>query len=411
MTTAAISRTAPRRDRARWPALASLLFGVAAWAGDPNSPVTSALGLELAYDTSVFRVKEGPLADRAAWVATATARVEVKARGGARLRYALEQAEFVGASSEEHARHAATLAWQGALGSANWDVTSTAMWVDGAVESPRFGAGRNCFAISLARERRAQWQYRSAARWTYRRDAGFVRLVGAFTGYDMRTRAQTAPGTDNYVDRHDVAGGLDVGRELGTGVSIALGYRRGYQEQDRDGGRLSDRSNDYHRLPVLIEGKLGPSVKVTLQAGPEWHRYAGDSVGPRSIARWYVDGSVVAAVGAADEVTLTRKQVQTLASTGGVSTQDISTGLAWRHRFDPRWSMTLGWKLQNGIYDGSIRDDVLRTAHAGVDWTPRRGLEIGVHLNVEAGRDRSVLRAADREFSRTVLGVRGAWAF
>ncbi len=79
---------------------------------------------------------------------------------------------------------------------------------------------------------------------------------------------------ENYVDRQDVSGGLDVGYDLGKKNYLVLGYRYGRQDQytlPGAGGTTtsSPYGNTYHRILFGFEGSPLSWLKVAVLGGPD----------------------------------------------------------------------------------------------------------------------------------------------
>ncbi len=388
-----------------------IALGPTARAAERRAAGRITLAAEESWDGNVFRMAQGPLRNVESRVTTGTVRWEGAMRGVA-LTYGLEAVGYSGvAATENHVRQTFGGAGHGAWWAADWDWNAQWLVVDGADVSPRFGGGRNCFAITAPRERRDQTQIRTALAGTWRWGREFVRVVGGLTDYDLRTDRQAGPGVDNYVDRSDRVGGVDGGWRSGQGNAFFIGYRWGGQRQDRDGGKLSDRTNRYERVLVGCDGRVVEKLRLTVQLGPERHRYRADSVGPGEIERLWVDASATWQVAKGATLQGGTKRLQAVASTGTVSSQDITHFVQGRMQLAARWSATLGVRRSTGIYDGAVRDDELLSGTCAVAWRPRTGGEFTLTYLNEAGRDRTGVKDATREFHRAVVGLEAGWEF
>ena len=84
-------------------------------------------------------------------------------------------------------------------------------------------------------------------------------------------------GYQNYVDRSDVNGGLDLGYKVVTNVAVTLGYRYGSQFQQQFPTTITTdshySSSTYQRVLLGVEGKLCSWLDVKLAGGPDFRDY------------------------------------------------------------------------------------------------------------------------------------------
>ncbi|WP_457795334.1 hypothetical protein [Horticoccus sp. 23ND18S-11] len=375
-------------------------------------PGAVSLGVEVGYDDNVFRMDHGPLRRQGSPVSSAAFRWDRIVGAGMTLRYGFEAVRFsADAATENHVRHTSALSGSGRRGGLAWEFSSQTIAVNGDDRSPVFGLSRSCFAISPPRERRDQWQNRSAARCRQNLGAAFVQGVATFAGYDLRTSPQVVAGVDNYVDRADTAGGIEVGRVLSNGLSVAAGIRAGQQFQDRDGGRKSDRSNHYRRLLLSFDGPLAGRFRIVGAVGPARHTYAINSTGPARIDRWYADLGLNVSLTARDTLHVSTKRAQGVASTGNVSSQDLASTVQWRHRFSAVWAASVAAKVAGGIYDGAMRDDEQTVGAGTVTWRTKHGPEVNLTCGGEVSRDCSLRPDPARDYQRRHASLATNWTF
>ncbi|MDD3178963.1 MAG: hypothetical protein PHQ04_01285 [Opitutaceae bacterium] len=390
---------------------AASLFATTGGAEPAAQALKVAVGFEQAYDTDVFRMDQGPLGDRGSAVTTLSAQVSGTLPCGIAASYAPMAAWYWSDSSEDNMRHVGTFSGKGEVAAANWEASTQTTYVDGSRQAPAFGLGHSCFTIAQGRERREQWQNRSSLAVRVDGPVGFVRAAGAFAGYDLRTVQSAAAGYDNYVDRYDIQGGVDAGCAGKGRPTFWLGYRHGYQFQDRDGGRPSDRSNHYDRLVFGVEGQLAPWLKIAVQAGPDYHHYASGSAGHRYLTRLFADASATLRVAPGDTVQLTTKHFQWVSSTGFASYNDVSCQTVWKHDFSQSISVTIGGKALAGLYDGIVRKDWIYAGTAGVTWRADAQWEWVFGYMHEIGHDASALNDPNREWRRDLTSIGLTWKY
>lgn len=368
------------------------------------------LGAGIEWDDNVYRMATGPLASRESLVSSVTAQITGWSTADISTSYTFEAFAYSGALPENHQRHMADLRHHGRTAQLAWEASSNVVWINGTRDGLGYFSGHNSYATTIARERREQWQNRTSVSVQTTGSRGFLRGVGQFVGYDLRTHAGTLPSCDNYVDRSDLHGGLDLGHPI-SGGTVAIGYRRGRQFQDRDGGRTSDRSNDYHRIVLIIDWKRDELLRCTVVLGPEWHRYARDSTGPAKVDALFAETAVSWIFATRDTVAVSIRRSQTLASTGGTSYRDTAVSTTWRRKLSRQWSISAGARALGARYDGVVRNDWLLTGSLGLTRGIREHAELGLTCTRELGRDLSGLDDRSREFTRNVLNVQGSWHF
>ena len=81
--------------------------------------------------------------------------------------------------------------------------------------------------------------------------------------------APTAWVYENYIDRQEVSGGLDVGYKVAKQTHVVLGYRYGAQDQGTLLGVNSPYDNSYQRILVGVEGSPVDWLKLAVMGGPD----------------------------------------------------------------------------------------------------------------------------------------------
>jgi hypothetical protein len=372
----------------------------------------------LGYDDNLYGIDTGRLSRVGSGFSTAALRVATKPAPGLVFAYAPAATVFFDEARENHVKHLLSAAGKGAAGDAwSWDGSTDFTVIDGDRRGVDYGPGcGHAFSTALPRERRAQWQNRSDLALRHDTPLGFVRAAGRLQYWDMHT---TTEGGANYVDRHDIAGGLDLGRALREGgPELYLGHRLGYQFQDRDVVPDSPRhaSNHYARTFFGLDGRLSPAVKISGQAGWARHRYPDDPAvyrGPKNEEGLFTDITFTWTPTRTDEVQLKTSRCRTLSTTGFNSIELTSHQITWKHVFGQGWSATLGARFIEADYAPADRDDLLTTATASLTHTINASWSATLLLARDRGRDShdniSGPAAALRDFDRHVISLALTW--
>ena len=184
---------------------------------------------------------------------------------------------------------------KGQAGDFSFSLDNAFLYNDGNHQAPIYalnqisGAGanqfdqyRNVYAHAVARERLAQTQDRATVLLQYDWDKFFVRPVASLLDYNLMTdwhNTKNSPwmGYQNYVDRYDVNGGVDLGYKLTPKLAATLGYRYGSQYQQQFPAAITSdnhySSSDYQRVLLGLEGKPWNWLNVKLAGGPDFRSY------------------------------------------------------------------------------------------------------------------------------------------
>ena len=211
----------------------------------------------------------------------------------------------------------------------------------------------------IVRERREQWQDRTTVALTYDQPDWFVRPTGSLLDYNLKTRQMAVPTANaaylNYPDRSDINGGADLGYKLATNFAVTVGYRAGYQYQEKlpvavdHYGQTS--SSDYQRLLLGFEGSPLNWLKIKVQAGPDFRDYGSRApVRDSNPTTFYGEGSLAATVTKDDTVALSARRWRWVSSTGQVPDDEGTYELNYKHQIDSQWSTKLGLRVQSADY-------------------------------------------------------------
>jgi len=411
------------------------------------------LGFKESYDDNVLLVSGNGLLPQSSWVNDVALKIGINFAPLLGDQHAVQtfslvyQPDFVtydNASSENYNAHRFIAALKGKSGDVSFSFDNSFLYNDGSKVAPTYAlnqlAGtvanqndkfRNNYAHGVARERRNQIQDRYTATLQYTAGSFFVRPVSTLTYYNLNTylfNTSAAPykGYQDYIDRYDVNGGLDVGYKFAPDLALTLGYRYGYQYQQQFALAInSDQhysSGDYQRVLLGLEGKLDGTVTVKLAAGPEFRDYNHNTpISDLTTTRYYAEAAVSAALAPDKSLNFSYKTWLFVASTGLAPYVDTSYSLTYHWSVSKQLGIDLGGKIQEANYTlgndvaGSapaLRDDFDYGAVVTIAYAFTPHLSASLAYNYDEGRNGydnlpANLQAAYREFEHNVvtLGV------
>ena len=299
------------------------------------------------------------------------------------LGYAPEIVFFHSTPDEDYVTHRVLFNFGGKLGDATWELLNTATYIDGSKEGPTFARPDDIPAIGgiPLRDRRAAFIFRNGFRLTEPVGKWFFRPVATSYIHDFKTEqlyqaSKAQFSYENYVDRQDINGGLDVGYDIGKKNYLVAGYRYGRQDQftlPGAGGTTlySPYGNAYHRILAGFEGSPASWLKLAVLGGPDIRNW--DSATPagfnRNGLRYYWDASATLLPTGNDTVTLKSTRYEQPAFSSFSMYEDTKTDLAWRHKFDDQFSAQFGFTLYVGDWEKPVtRDDWIYTPNAGLTY-------------------------------------------
>jgi hypothetical protein len=340
---------------------------------------------------------------------------------GATISYAPEIVFYHSAPSEDYVTHRGTINLGGKIKEVAWEQPNSATWIDGNDSCLFFGGPGGAPAIGgiPIRDRRAAFIYRSGFKATIPVGNWFVRPAASAYVHDFLTkqldsRLPQFKGYENYVDRNDVSGGLDLGRTIANNTRVFVGYRFGHQDE---GSLVTEPGveydNQYHRVLFGIEGQPVKWLKLNIALGPDFHHstattatnFAGDYV------VLFIDSTVSLLPTDKDTIALTVKQFTQPAFASCSIYQDTTYDIAWRHKFDARWSAACGFRAYVGDWRSPVRrEDWIYTPSATVTCT------VNPHVTCEASYsydwvDSKVPGTEGREFTRHLVSLSVKYMF
>ena len=330
-------------------------------------------------------------ANKASWVTSVLPKLGLEYRAGAALAisaaYAPDVTFYHSAPDEDYAAHRGTFNFGGKIDETSWELLNTATYIDGGTEGPSFARPDDIPALGAipVRDRRAAFIFKNGFRIKQPFGDFFVRPVASSYIHDFKTDLRYVPPAtrasysyENYIDRQEVYGGVDVGYRVVDKTDVVLGYR--YRRQDQfkgpygPGGALIDSPFDsvYHRVLGGLEGSPADWLKVTLLAGPDIRQFSSDAqrlypaFDPDTLL-WYSNGALTWLPRQADAVTLRSTHFEQPAFSSFSMYEDFRTELLWKHAWGEQLSCTLGFILYIGDWQAPVhRDDWVYTPNGSV---------------------------------------------
>ena len=233
-------------------------------------------------------------------------------------------------------------------------------YIDGEKLAPTYpGKYYDPIGQGLTRERREQWQDRTALTLTYDQPDWFFRTTGSLLDYNLKTDQIAVPtaqaGYVNYVDRYDINGGADLGYKVLTNFAFTAGYRAGHQYQQKLPSAIDPYGQtstaDYQRFLLGFEGSPLNWLKLKVQAGPDFRNYnANAPVRDDNPVTFYGESSLTAKATKDDTISLGYRHWRWVSSTGMVPDDESTYELNYKHQFNSQWSARLGLRVQSADY-------------------------------------------------------------
>ncbi|MCX6903420.1 MAG: outer membrane beta-barrel protein, partial [Verrucomicrobia bacterium] len=414
-----VNREASKNNVLSVPSLALVGLGLAAlpagsWELATNVTFKAEVALKETYDSNVFIQDNEPLPANVA-AAKAAGLTPVVANKGSFvtsvqpkigldstlcpalngfLGYAPEIVFYHSARSEDYTTHRGTINLGGKVGDATWELANTASYIDGSTIGPTFARPDDIPAVGgiPLRDRRAAFIFRNGFRLTEPVGDWFFRPVANAYVHDFKTdqlyqASKSLFAYENYIDRQDISGGLDVGYQVAKATHLVLGYRYGQQNQytlPGAGGTVTNSpfNNSYHRILLGVEGMPASWLKLALLAGPDFRNFQDVTpAGFRPSKRlYYVDASITVLPAKDDAVTLKSTRFEQPAFSSFSMYEDTKIDLSWRHQFSSKLSATAGFTVYIGDWQQPARrDDWIYTPNISATYVFNK------HLSVEAG--------------------------
>lgn len=339
------------------------------------------------------------------------------------LMYQPEYSWYHNAVSENNFRH--TLTAKAGVKSGAWSIDSmtTLVHIDGSDEGLIYAGqgGAPCFGGVAVRDRRDQWLGRENLSVQYDTDFGFVRGVGGVYWHDFLTEQRPVAGYQNYSDRSEFVGGVDVGFKFNAGAYISdkpttafiVGYRYGQQYQDEVLDSPVQFSNCFNRFVVGFEEKTSKRLKFAVLVGPDFRNlgpHAPDSADDQ-FTRLYVDGSITWTPTDVDELAICAKRYDQPTFGGRAIYTDITYSARYTRKLTKEVSASIEGKLIGcDVEQPSERDDWIASVSLGAGYKMTEQFELFTKYTFEDGES-DVPDSPGREFQRHIVTLGGTYKF
>ena len=390
----------------------------------PQSPwvFSSGIAVKETYDSNVFLQDVGALDHKSSMVSSVTPSLALTYQPGpafkAAFTYAPEVAWYHSYSSENYVAHRAAINLSGKSGATAWELNNALTGIDGSDLGPTFDIANGGAVPALGgiplRDRRDAIIYRNNFKLTQTIGKWFIRPVVSSYVHDFETKQKTTPGYENYVDRNEVSGGLDVGYEAWDKTWLVLGYRYGHQHQGELLGIDSLYSNDYQRVLAGVEGNPAPWLKLSLLGGPDFRNFSATTLPPTfnpDALLFYLDASATVTLGKSDTLTVILTRFEQTAFSSQSMYEDVVYSLGWRHQCNEQFAVNLGLKIYQGDWQSPVRrNDIIYTPSVGVTYTFNKQLSADLGWSYDTVN--SEIPSTDgREFTRNLVSLGAKYTF
>lgn len=325
-------------------------------------------------------------------------------------------------SGENHITHRGTLNLKGHIDALTWELPNTFIFIDGNRMAPVYGRPGDVPAIGgiPVRDRHEAFIFKNSFKLTYRTGNFLIRPVATAYLHDFRTEQRRSGISyiyENYIDRRELAGGLDLGYSVYPNTDLILGYRFGSQEQYKLLGVDSPYDNNFHRILFGIEGTPWPWLKLGVLLGPDIR----DFHDPRLAAAvpafdqdellLFIDTTMTILPSTSDSITFFVRQYEQPAFGGPSVYEDTTYDISWRHVFHPRFNGRLGFRAYAGDWQGPVnREDWIFTPSAGITWKPHENISTDLSYSYDWA-DSRIPNTDGREFTRHLVTLGAAYTF
>ncbi len=325
-------------------------------------------------------------------------------------------------SGENHITHRGTLNLKGQIDSLTWELPNTFIFIDGNRMAPVYGRPGDVPAIGgiPVRDRHEAFIFKNSFKLTYRTGKLLIRPVATAYLHDFRTEQRPSGVSyiyENYVDRRELAGGLDLGYTIHPDTDLILGYRFGSQEQYKLLGVDCPYDSYYHRILVGLEGTPWPWLKLGVLLGPDirdFHNPRLDDAVPafdQDELLLFIDTTMTILPSASDSITFFVRQYEQPAFGGPSVYEDTTYDISWRHVFHPRFNARLGFRAYSGDWQGPVnREDWIFTPSAGITWKPHEHISADLAYSYD-WVDSRVPNTEGREFTRHLVTLGATYTF
>lgn len=272
------------------------------------------------------------------------------------------------ASSETFARHTGALRLAGAEGDWSYAFRGGIIVVDGNKYGPTYTGPGGAPAIGgpERQARRAQEVYTTSTAVTYSAGNFIVRPLFTSRNQDFRTHRIARAGYQNFANRGEYVGGLDVGFKHSPTLTSFLSYRAGRQYHQNILGVNNNFSNTLSRILAGVEGTIAPWAKAELLFGSDYREFTRSAVGlsDRTKTKFYSNSTLTLTPTKEDTVTLSYVRFLQPAFGGRNAYEDITADAQYRRTLSPKVTAGIGYRYYAGFFELGNRHDVIHYANA-----------------------------------------------
>jgi len=215
-------------------------------------------------------------------------------------------------------------------------------------------------------------------------------------------KATAAPylGYQNYVDRADVNGGMDLGFRISSKLAVTLGYRYGHQYQQGFNTNVDatyQSSSDYQRILLGLEGRPWSWLNIRLAGGPDFRAYNDTApVDHFHPITYYGEAQLAATLTPNQTLTFAYKQWQWVSGTGKVPYFDSAYSLSYHWNATKKLGFDLGGKFLEGDYtiastaktsNACLRDDAQYSLSTGMTYAFTQHFTLNIAYACDFGRN------------------------
>lgn len=370
------------------------------------------------------------LKDRSSWLTTISPKIELnlaplmgapKSLETFSVSYAPDFVIYHDEPTESYNAHRVGTLVKGRSDAVSFCLENSFVYIDGDKEAPIYPGGYvSAYATAAPRERREQIQDRT--KFFLRLDAGkwFIRPVASLLYYDMMTNLKNETGYQNYPDRYDLNGGVDLGYKITPQLAATLGYRYGHQFQEQFSWDKFSAPSDYQRVLFGIEGKPFPWLKTEIQAGPDFRDYSPNTpthitpVDDKHPVKFYGEAALTADLTSSDVLAFKFRQFQWVSSVGRIPYQDTVFDLCYRRKISDKLRAEFSAKAMDADYTSANiascqRDDWEYCLSATLTYAFDARTSVSAGYEADFGRNgydnlpAAQLPASKREFTRQAV--------
>ncbi|MGO8697393.1 MAG: hypothetical protein ACLQVY_06715 [Limisphaerales bacterium] len=335
------------------------------------------------------------------------------------LIYAPDFVMYHDASSENYDAHRFITAVKGKADNLSFSLDNTASYIDGSDKGPLYPGGLlDAWATVWAAQRREQLQDRAKLALQYDWDNCFARATASLSYYGFMTDLMSVEGYQNYPNRYDLNGGLDFGYKVSPETALTVGFREGHQYQQSLAFSPYSSSSDYQRALVGAEGKPLKWLTMSLQAGPDFRSYQGDTathITPLSNLHpvtYYAEASITAEASSRDLFALKYRQFQWVSICGKIPYFDSTYDLSYHRKLNSQLALDLGARALEADYNSgdiaaSHRNDIAYTFSGGLTWTvnPHFSLNLAYSADLARNLQDNIVNPGNRDFDRHLVSL------